>query len=232
MGGNISRLFQTLTGQPVPHISVRITASSDQLNMTDGIPLIFFIELTLHHSQPITWRSSRGGIFDDSTVFRGSGLTFKDTSTGQLVPRNSRLCVLYESDDGKITEKNKGGWTTLYPGKPHVLAPKFEGTLGPQYWPPPQWTGETEEECRNRPHIVTWSYVREFKDGKTYEVGISDEARIRYYWNGTKDDFLSGRREQSNGTERPGPIEYKIEETVSFTVSRPDADGSLNYFLG
>lgn len=228
MGNSITSLYRSIWTQPRPHISVRISASSDQLNMTEGIPLTFFIELTLHHSQPITWRS--GGIFDASTVFRDSGLTFRDTSTGQLVPR-SWICILTEPDDGKITEENKGGWTTLYPGKPHVLEPKFEGILGPQYWPPPQWTGETEEECRNRPHIVTWRDVREFKDGETYEVGISDRARIGHYWNGTKDDFLSGRGEQSEETGRSGPIEYKIEETISFTVSRPDADGSLNYFL-
>ncbi|KAH9227059.1 hypothetical protein K456DRAFT_1730345 [Colletotrichum gloeosporioides 23] len=230
MGGNFSLLSQSLLGQAVPHISVRITASSNQLNMTDGIPLTFFIELTLHHSQPITFESRGGGIFHGSTVFRDTGLTFRDTSSGQLVPR-SWICILYESDDGKITEKNKGGWITLYPGKPHVLELKLEGVLGPQMWPPPQWTGETEEECRNRPHIVTWPNVSQFKDGKTYEVGISDGARIGCYWNGTKHEFLSGRKKQSDATSRSGPIEYKIEETVSFTVSRPDADGSLNYFL-
>ncbi|KAH0426984.1 hypothetical protein CcaCcLH18_09990 [Colletotrichum camelliae] len=231
MGGSFSLLSRSLMGQAVPHISVRISASSDRLNMTEGIPLTFFMELTLHHSQPITWESHGWGITYASTVFRDRGLTFRDTSTGQLIPRGCiDICV--ESDDNKITEHNKGGWTTLYPGSPHVLEPKLEGKLGRQLWPPPQLTGETEEECRIRPHTVTWQFVREFRDGRTYEVGISDEARIGYYWNGTKDDFLSGRREQSDKTGTSGPIEYKIEDTVSFTVSQPDADGSLDYFLG
>ncbi|KAF5500422.1 hypothetical protein CGCS363_v007370 [Colletotrichum siamense] len=231
MGNYLSSFYRSIWFQPTPHIAVRISASSDRLNMTEGIPLTFFIELTLHHSQPITWESHGWGITHGSTVFRDGGLTFRDTSTGQLVPRG-HIDICVESGDNQITEQNKGGWTTLYPGKPHVLEPKLEGTLGPQYWPPPQWTGETEEECRDRPHTVTWQFVRQFKDGKTYEVGISDEARIACYWNGTKEDFLSGRKTQSDATSRSGPIEYKVDETVSFTVSRPDADGSLNYFLG
>ncbi|KAF9874752.1 hypothetical protein CkaCkLH20_07889 [Colletotrichum karsti] len=235
MGG----FFSTPTLPPAektrtPYISARISASSDKLDITPtaGTPLTLTIEHTLNHPHPITFLPPLGsGLFAKSGIFRDEGLTFTDTASGERVPRGRiHICTMGSEPEQPFSKKTQDRWVTLYPGTPHRVEATFETVFKHPLWLP-NGTDTTPPAYGSQPKRFMWLHVGGLEDGKTYRVGVSEGAGIRGWHEGSKEDFLGWWRKMTDENRRHDAVEYRVEETVSFTVSRPDEDGSLTYLL-
>jgi hypothetical protein len=70
--------------------------------------------------------------------------------------------------------------------------------------------------------------VHKLFDGELYTIGISDEARVRWWMEGDLNEILESRKQGLKLSFRGEVIDFEVKETTSSQVKRPDSDGSLS----
>lgn len=76
---------------------------------------------------------------------------------------------------------------------------------------------------------LKWPHVAGFEDGQTYDIGISEEARVNEWIMGTLEGILEMGKSCLKQSVRREVLGFEVRETTSFEVKRPDRDGNLNW---
>lgn len=190
-----------------PTITVRIVASSSTFDLSDSTGFTFNLTFTLEYKCAITFDKRFAGLFNGNVLYQ-DGLTFADTTTSSLVPRNQRnLCYMSSNCDGTPCDECKDGFFTLIPGQEHTIQIAFKPIPGKTKW---------------------WN-VEGFEDGHTYKIGISDEAVVKNWLQGSLSELLEMKAQNRKPEIKRDSVKFVLAETTTFRVSRPDEDGSLNW---
>ncbi|KAF2825314.1 hypothetical protein CC86DRAFT_371028 [Ophiobolus disseminans] len=214
----------------LPTISVCISIASDTFDLTIFTPFKIGIALTLHHHQPITFRTRDIPLFD--RPFTDPGLTFTNTRNRQAIAGIGPICNFYFTTPGiegpLPSETNKDHWTTLFPEQPHNVDTAFEPVLA----------GRTPREQVaasmlrfQMPEIQTmkWPWMHQYEDRQVYRIGVSSGAGVKEWIGGSLDEILELRKGGVTPNYRHEKIEFEVRETGEFEVRRPDRDGSLSW---
>lgn len=215
----------------MPSIDVYIHLPSPPLlDLTSRTtPFTITIDLVLNHPRAITLPRHALDDFAKLDTFDG-GLTFTDTSTGQVLQR-SLVCVL--SDDAQLppfSRRTQSAFVTLSPGSKVTLTMGFRPVEERPWFIGNGGRCMSEQETRMvrtrlRP-ITQWRGVREFEDGVTYEIGLTRPALTYKWMEGSKAELLSwwsllASFFAGRVVERTQAIPLRIIKPASFMVRRP-----------
>lgn len=239
-----------------PSIDVRISTSSPVLDLEALEPWSLEVTLILCHKSPITFYQEGAGLFDGRLLDEG-GVTFTNLRTRQKALCGEVFVCNFGPFGGPLSRRNKHVFHTLYPGKGHTITK----TIALVFWVPkikkePGMTSQAHVDKQNSlPEVWRWPNVSSLKDGQTYELGISTEARVTNWMEGSVDEILALQTPLNflaqgaknflkrldflqlflqpqpdvavTGEVRKDAIEYRVVETTTLTMKRPDKDGSL-----
>ncbi|KAF4465921.1 hypothetical protein FALBO_7235 [Fusarium albosuccineum] len=216
----------------MPSIQAHISTSSPVFDLTSSAPFTISIDLFLQHLCELTFPKFASTLFN-SSIFNEGGLTFTDTSTGIDVPRG-RLELCAWDHDGALRKENEQCFMTLRPGQKHTITAemaRIETRVKGSVEIGPITTVEEHAAAMEKlPKVWKWRHARKLEDGKTYRVGIDQDASIKQWLEGSKQELLSkplaDRREGKMCTE---PVQFHVVQPACFTVQRPDTDGSLDW---
>jgi hypothetical protein len=216
-------------------IAVRTTTSSPVFDLTQPTPFTISLSLTLNHTHPITFDLRSTTLFNGN-LLGADGLTFTNTTTGELVGRNSRI-VCYmgssSSDDDDNTmpsEQTKNNFVTLYPGKEHVLNATLEPILSHDSFSTQGLTvQEIFQKQAKQPKKWKWYNVGGMQGGEAYEVGIKADAGVTSWMRGSVKSLVEVRRAGLRPEVRRELVPFMVVESARFEMKRPDTDGSLNW---
>lgn len=214
----------------IPSIEVHIATSSSTLDLAHQNPWSIAITLSLHHTNPITFHNQDAVLFDGRLLYTG-GLTFTNTLTHLPAPRNSIDICTFDGDDYHLSETNKENFTTLYPGQQHTVS----ATLQPSITTPfvhvtPEMTVEAvREKQASSKKTWKWRHVEGLEDGQSYELGLSREARLNQWMEGSREEILAIEGGNASKRLRKDVVDFRVVETATVNLKRPDRDGSLNW---
>ncbi len=199
-------ITSSLPSTACPFITVDISTSAEALDLPSNTPFTITLTLTLHHRMAVTFRRECSDLFS-KPLFR-HGLTFTNTTTGRLVNRTKRSSCAFGGRIERLpTEGNKAEWTTLFSEEPYLLEVSIKPVDG---------------------FRVKWPFLANFEEGGIYEIGLSDQAGIRVWIEGSLEEILAMRTANSIPQERfDFVIDFHVRETTTFEVKGPDLDGSL-----
>jgi hypothetical protein len=195
----------------LPTIDVSIAASPAVFDIDGFSHLKIRLSLTLRHDRPITLHKRNTSLFDRK-IIHDPGLTFTDIETGQQVPRNT-IDICYFDNEGEISWATRRGYVTLYPGREHIVEKGFA----------PWGATEGEKKSSAASHL-RWIRFAGFKDGQTYRIGISDEAVVGQWLQGTIWEILGWQMLGWVPTTEHANIPYMVVDSSVFTIKRADAD--------
>ena len=137
---------------------------------------------------------------------------------------------LISNDHGLPTQERRAQWMTLYPEQPHTIEVTLEPrmTSGPFHPTPDLTVAEMQELKSKQTPVRKWGYVGGLEDGQTYEIGVSGEAGITEWVVGDLIGVLDAARGGTVPKLRNKMIGVSVSQGASFTVKRPDKDGSLS----
>jgi hypothetical protein len=199
-----------------PTIAVKITTSSSTFDLYQTVPLTIRLALTLTHNRPITFLKQYTGLFDGKIFHRG-GLTFTNTTTGQEASRNT-IDICYFSAHEVISWATKSGYVTLYPGQAHIIERHIDPMNSPNL------RASRERWGSRYISILGMSGLASFENAQTYEVGISEEAVVHGWFEGSISEILVWQMLGWKPEEKRQRIGYTVVETASFEVQRSEAD--------
>lgn len=224
---------------PLPSIDVKISTSSSIIDLASQEPWSIKLDLLLSYTRPITFPNAAAELFSTG-LLREGGLTFTNITTLGESKRETRDVCGPGYEDIPLTERTEKHYTTLHPGQRHII----DETLTPipairlPIWrESPNFQAETDganqESFRNG---WKWCGVNGLEDGQTYELGVSPKARVKCWAEGTKEEIMatiqrSGaaavleKVRKGTGNE----IEFRVTRSTTFTMKRPDKDGSLGW---
>jgi hypothetical protein len=199
-----------------PTIAVKITTSSSTFDLYQTKPLTVRLALTLTHHRPITFPKRYTGLFDGKILHKG-GLTFTNTATGQEASRN-RIDICYMGASDGVFWATRSGYVTLYPSKAHII----ECDIDPMNSPNMRASRE-HWKCRYIP-LLDMVGIASFEDAQTYEVGVSEEAVVHGWFEGSISELLVWQMLRWKPEEKREKIGYTVVEAASFEVQRSGAD--------
>jgi hypothetical protein len=198
-----------------PSIAVKITASAPTFNLYQSEPLTIRLTLNLAHRRPITFLKRYTGLFDGK-IFHEGGLTFTNTATGQYATRN-RIDLCYMGACDCISWAIRSDYITLYPGRDHVI----EHAIHPMN--SPNKRANTERWSKHMP-LLALAGLAGFENGQTYKIGVSDEAVVNEWIEGTIWEILGWQMLGWTPEGKREKIEYTVIEAASLKVRRDKAD--------
>jgi hypothetical protein len=195
-----------------PTIAVKITTSSSTFDLYHTESLTISLALTLTHRRPITFLKRYTGLFDGK-IFHTGGLTFTNTATGHESSRN-RIDICYMGARDGISWATKSGYITLYPGQAHTI----ERDIDPMNSPNKR---AAREHWRSRYiSFLDMSGLASFEYAQTYEVGVSEEAVVHGWFEGSISEILVWQMLGWTPEEKREVIGYTVVEAASFEVHR------------
>lgn len=120
---------------------------------------------------------------------------------------------------------------TLFPDQPHIIEATFKPTLAPPpIAPTPGMTAAEFYQLQSQQTpITTRNHVKPFKDGETYEIGITHTTAVGEWVQGSLDDILDATQAGMLLETLTDKITFTVIQSAVFSVARPDSDGSLSY---
>ena len=184
----------------IPSIDASITTSSSKLDLTIPNPkdLEFevTVELTLHHTGPITFVWWLFPLFSGRFLFKG-GLDFIDVESGQKATRDEELCFLPDFCEGL-----PNGYRTLIPEEPK----QFSDIIS--------WDDD-----------YGWEFAEGLKDGRQYDIKLGGCDKLSLYFEGTTDEAISSFRNTKSIDFTKETILLNQVGTPRISVSRSDGGG-------
>jgi hypothetical protein len=210
-----------------PSISARVSTSASILDLSLDIPFTITVIVVLDSIEPITIHKPSTPLF--RRLLYNDGLTFTNTKTGERTKRPKMACSWEHGVElpRLPSDKDKDRWLTLVPEQPHQL----QITLKPQLAGQPIPSTTIEEMKRIQAQQIKtrqWPLVRSLEDGQTYKLGISEATEVQEWLKGSLGDILKMGKAEATRTVQVGTIRFKLEETTSFEMKRPDNDGSMD----
>jgi len=196
-----------------PAIDVIITSSPDVFDIDGHTDLSIRLSLTLRHDKPITLYKRETSLFDGKILHDG-GLTFTDVETGQRVPR-STLNICYFSSES-FSWATRSQYVTLHPGKQHVIHTGFT----------PLSTSGREKTDPGESWVRSLKFAG-FKDGQTCRMGISENAFVKDWFEGTVWELLGWQVLGWAPTTVHTRISYRVVESSVVTIKRLEADDDI-----
>jgi hypothetical protein len=211
-----------------PSIAVSIATSSPVLDLSKHDPFTITITITLDYPYPITFDKRFTSLFDGKALYEG-GLSITNTSTKEQLARNS-LSVCYDTsdEDGTPSEQSKDDFTTLFPGKDRQISVDIKPFELP-VCPTSGFMDERLAEKQMPKKAWKWSNVSNLEDGQSYELGVSQEAVVRRWFQGSVAGVLEMKRLGLKPSIKNDVVRFTVRDTARFAVRRPDKDGSLNW---
>jgi len=177
----------------------------------------------------VTFIRRYNGLFDGKILYQG-GLTFTNIATAKQVPRNA-INICYMDDTGQgLAWATRHEYITLYPGKEHII----ERSINPMHN-----RRKTADEANPEKIIsddsdaptanIKWYGVGGFEDGQTYRIGISEDATISEWLQGSIWEILGWQILGWKAKPRSEKISYIVRDSCAFLLRRPDTDGSLDW---
>jgi hypothetical protein len=182
----------------IPSIDVSITTSSPKLDLAvprKGYVFEVNLELTLHHTGPITFVWWNDPLFNGKILLR-QGLDFIDVESGRKATRGEELCFFPVFCDGEPR-----GYRTLSPGKPRVFSDII---------------------CYDG---YEWERAEGLKDGKQYDIKLGGCASLSNYFEGTTDEAIESFKSTGSIDFEDKTILLNQVNTPRISVSRSDGGG-------
>jgi hypothetical protein len=217
--------------QPPLSISVRATTSSSILDLAQQTPFTISLTLTLDHTHPITFDPRSTTLFNGNILY-DEGLTFTNTATGELVPRNTRnVCHMDTGDDVTMpSEQAKSNFVTLHPGKEHMLHATLRPVLSHGMFSTQGLTAhEIAQKQSEQRKTWKWPNVSGMQDGQMYQVEVSNGAGVRSWIQGSVEALVEAGRAGLRPEVRRQIVPFLMVESARFEMRRPDTDGSLDW---
>jgi hypothetical protein len=199
-----------------PTIAVKITTSSSTFDLYQTEPLTIRLALKLTHHRPITFLKRYTGLFDGK-IFHNGGLTFTNTATGQEASRNRIDICCMGARDG-ISWATRSGYVTLYPGQAHIIKHDIDPMNSPSM------RASREHWSSRSISLLELTGLASFEDAQTYEVGVSEEAVVHEWIEGSISEILVWQMLGWKPEKRRERVGYTVFETASFEVQRSEAD--------
>ncbi|PVI03126.1 hypothetical protein DM02DRAFT_626170 [Periconia macrospinosa] len=183
-----------------PSIEVRITTSSDVLDLSQQTPFEITVTLLLRHSPSISFDPTCAYLFNGKLLYQ-DGLTFTNTATGDVLRRNSRdICYMNSSDNN-----SRDHYVTLKPGQPHQLYASFQPIASSPLFPTKDLSAkEIRRKQEELPKTWKWWNVGGMRNGEEYEIGASETAEVK-------------------------GVPFVVVERARFKMIRPDEHGELDF---
>jgi hypothetical protein len=217
--------------QPSLSISVRATTTSSILDLAQQTPFTISLTLTLDHTHPITFDPRSITLFNGNILY-DEGLTFTNTATGELVPRNTRnVCHMNTGDDVTMpSEQAESNFVTLHPGKEHMLHATLRQVLSHGMFSTQGLTAhEIVQKQSEQRKTWKWPNVSGMQDGEMYQVKVSNGAGVRSWIQGSVEALVEARRAGLRPEMRRQIVPFLMVESARFEMRRPDMDGSLDW---
>jgi hypothetical protein len=205
-----------------PSITVKITASSPVFDLSRATPFTITLALCNQHTTSITFLKWYAGLFDGKLLWEG-GLVFTNVITNKRVSRATiDICRFGSNSDGIPISATASEYVTLFPGEEHIIKTTFTPKQGK--------AGDGTETVENGPLPpgMAWFGVAGFEDSNVYEVGVSEEAVVKEWFEGSIEEVVKQRELGRKVERREDKIRYTVIEPCTFELKRPDADGSLD----
>lgn len=222
-------------------INVSIATSSSVWNLATDKEFTVTLELLLPPDvkTPITFRNATTSLADPTRRENDQcGLFYKDLARNTILPMGRvQVCTFGAIGSSSLPlqkDVNEDHFTTLYPGKPHQILlvrrpQRYEPTATEprgKRFQPKQEDADREAELAK---VWRWPFTHGFCDGATYECGISDQAVISEWLEGSKEEILAARcagswPEDENQVVpvQQEAIHYNVVKTAQFLVRRDD----------
>jgi hypothetical protein len=205
-----------------PMIAGSTNTSSPVLDLSKQRPFTITVTLVLNYKHPITFDTRFAGLFNGRLMHKG-GLQFTDVASGEAMPQNERH-VQYESSngDGTPSPTTKDQFTTLYPGEETTL----ELTLTPFLAAPLFNTdGLTLDQIVEKRDALgkTWKWynVSGFEDSGVYEIGVSENAVVQNWMQGSLDELLAAKKLGMRPERKTEAVRFVVGKAARFEVKRP-----------
>jgi hypothetical protein len=206
----------------VPTIAASTNTSSPVLDLSKQEPFTITVSLVLNYEHPITFDTRFVGLFNGRLIHKG-GLRFTDVLSGEAVSQNERH-VQYESSngDGTPSPTTKDLFTTLYPGKETTL----EVTLTPFLAAPLFNTdGMTLDQIVETRDVLgkTWKWynVGGFEASGVYKIGVSENAMVRNWMQGSLDELLAAKKLGIRPERKTEAVRLVVMKAARFEAKRP-----------
>jgi hypothetical protein len=209
-----------------PSISIGISTQISIFDLSINTPFVITVVLTLHYSNPITFRKTDTRFF--LNPLQSPGLEFTNIRTRETqVGMRVDVCYFRSDDSDLPVEAYKKEWLTLFPGQPYTLDASIKQCAGEGGRT--RTLAEQESGLEGRPTSLKWPMVHQLRDGETFEIKLNDGARVKRWFEGTLEEILHSSTEGKTPVHVERLIEFEVKSTARFKVKRPDHDGSLNW---
>lgn len=197
----------------VPSVDVSITTSSPELNLEANEDLKIYVELTLHHTGPITFAWWGSSLFNGKLIY-DDGLAFIDVESGKRAERDEEF-MFPVFGDGELW-----AYRTLHPEKPYII----EEEIGPDevkvYGPP------TKDAVDHPVKIKEWlGGLDGLKNGKQYDIKLGNCGRLSHYFEGTTEEAVESFNNTKSIDFKDKTIVLNQVNTPRISVSRSDGGG-------